>query len=72
MQKLSRKLSEKYVKKEKYKYYRLVRNSYENELSDDNIVIADDTNEAADFAQKMSGNIFLSTGSKELSVFLKK
>ena len=62
----------KVCEKEKYKYYRLVRNSYENELSDDSIVIADNTNEAADFAQKMSGNIFLSTGSKELSVFFEK
>ncbi len=51
-------------------YVRLVRSSCEGSISDARLHWADDAGHAAQLAEGLSGNIFLATGSKELSVFV--
>lgn len=55
------------------KYLRLLRKSSENIINnEDNITRFTDIAEAAKYLNTTSGNIFLTTGSKELSVFCKE
>lgn len=55
-------------KNKKYEYYRLLRDSVEYE-SDENITVVPDIISAAKFVAGKSGNVFMSTGSKELKAF---
>lgn len=53
-----------------YVYYRLLRDSYINAADNENIVVVDDIAGAAKYLNKCDGNIFVSTGSKELPEFV--
>lgn len=53
----------------KYQYYRLVRDSFSHMVEGDDIIFAEDALEAAKFVNTLDGNVFLSTGSKELAVY---
>lgn len=55
----------------KYIYYRLIRDSFCEEIETEDIVSVENALEAARKIDDMEGNIFLSTGSKELPVFIK-
>lgn len=61
-------------KMKNYKYYRLLRDSFSEELENvihkEDVIYAKNTVEAAEIVEKTEGNIFLSTGSKELPVFV--
>lgn len=50
-------------------YVRLLRASSEAAISDERLCWVDDAYSAAKLAERMEGNIFLATGSKELAVF---
>lgn len=50
-------------------YIRLLRASGEGMIDDERLCWVDDAFSAASLAQRMEGNIFLTTGSKELAVF---
>lgn len=51
-------------------YVRLLRPAGASLPADERIYIVEDTKAAAQLAEQMSGNIFLTTGSKELAVFV--
>ena len=50
-------------------YQRLLRSSISIDEKEDNIIFADSVEEAAEFLKTTSGNILVTTGSKELSKF---
>jgi len=53
-----------------YVYYRLLRDSFSDVMDDENIVVVDDIVSAAKYLDNTDGNIFISTGSKELPQFI--
>ena len=52
------------------RYVRLLRESADAQIRDAHVHLVDTVAEAAELAEQMSGNIFLTTGSKELSTFV--
>lgn len=56
--------------KKKLVYYRLIRDSFSDKVDMNNIITVENAVEAAKYLETVEGNIFVSTGSKEISCFL--